>query len=102
MNKNACRGDAEDAHAHSPGLETMTCVKINDAHVEWCKKKHEKPADRRKAPPTLRALQGSPESERQWRAHFNEMIMSKPLKFWNTTHNKTVHRTECKGETMHT
>ena len=102
LNKKAHGGDAKkDACAHSPGSEIKTHMQMDDAHAEWCWKKHGKPVDRRKALPTLGASQGSPESGRLWEAHCNKTIMSKPLNFKTTTHDKTMHCTLCEGETMH-
>ena len=101
LNKKVYGGDAKDAYAHSPGSNIKTYMRIDDAYAEWYEKKHGKPVDRRKVLPILRALQGSPESGRLWEAHCNKTIMSEPLNFKTTTHDKTIYYTEYKGETIY-
>ena len=51
LNKNACGGDAKDAHAHSPGSEIETHVKVDNACAEGCEMKHGETLDRRKVLP---------------------------------------------------
>ena len=91
-------GDAKDAYAHSPGSDIKTFMAIDDAYAEWYEKKFNQKLNRRMVLPILRALQGSPKSGRLWEEHCNRTLMSEPLNFRTTTHDKTIYQTNYKGE----
>ena len=98
FNKHVYGGDAKDAYAHSPGSDIKTFMAIDDAYAEWYEKKFNRKLNRRMVLPILRALQGSPESGRLWEEHCNRTLMSEPLNFRTTTHDKTIYQTNYKGE----
>ena len=59
-------GDAKDAYAHSPASATPTYLSIDNQYADWYKHKYGKDIDRRQVLPIQRALQGHPESGKQW------------------------------------
>ena len=90
FNKQVCGDDAKDAHAHLSSSKIKTHMTMDDAHAKWHKETFNADVDGRMALPILRALQGGPESGRPWEEHCNQTLMSEPLDFQTTTHDKTV------------
>ena len=101
FNKQVYGGDAKDAYAHSPGSEIKTYMTIDAAYAEWYKKKFGVDVDRQMVLPILRALQGSPESGQLWEEHCNQILMSDPLNFKTTTHDKTIYHTIYNGKKIY-
>ena len=63
--------------------------------------KHGVEVDLKKVLPMLQALQGSPGSGGLWEEHCNQMLVSGPLDFQTTTHDRTICCTICNGEKTH-
>ena len=79
-------GDAKDAFAHSPGPSKPTLMKLDDAFVDWYKKRTGVALDRNLVMPVLWALKGHPEAAKLWEVHISGILSE--LGFWNTTHEK--------------
>ena len=91
--------DIKDAYAHLPRPEIPTYVSIDNQYSDWYTYRYDKPIDRRKVLPVLKALQGHPEARRCWEAHINGILTE--LSFKLTTHNKTIYTKVHNGETVY-
>ena len=83
-------GDATDAYAHSPA-PSATFLSIDDAYATWYKNKFNKKIDRRMVLPVYHALQGHPESGKQW-MHMIDSILINKMGFHTTTHDRCIYR----------
>ena len=82
-------GDAKDAYVHAPPSETPSYLSIDDQYADWYKHKYGKEIDRRQVLPIERALQGHPESGKQWMRHIDG-ILSK-LGFIKARHDHSIY-----------
>ena len=89
-------GDAKDAFAHSPGPSKPTFMKLDDAFVDWYKKRTGVTLERDLVMPVLRALQGHPEAAKLWEAHISGILSA--VGFRNTTHEKNIYTGTFYGE----
>ena len=95
------RGDARDTYAHAPAPapEMMTHLTIDDAYVEWYKKKTGKLLNRRHVLPALHLLQGHPESGKMW-IKLIDRILIKDLGFETTTKDRCIYIKKIEGRTL--
>lgn len=85
-------GDAKDAYAHSPASETPTYLSIDNQYADWYKHKYKKDIDRRKVLPIKRALQGHPESGKQWMHHIDKILVK--IGFLKAKHDHSIYKME--------
>jgi len=83
-------GDAQDAYAHSPPLETPTFVSIDDAYADWYEHRFKKKLDCCLILPVLHGLQGHPESGKLWEKHITAILRSPQFGFKSTTHDRSI------------
>ena len=76
LNLKVCRGDAEDAFAHSFGPEMDTHLAVDNACAKWCEATFSKLNNQKCVLPIKRALQGHPESGRLWEININAILKS--------------------------
>ena len=80
------------AHAPSPMSPNNTFLTVDDAYLEWFKKKFPgRPISRKYILPIDHALQGHPESGKMW-MHFIDNILIKEMGFKTTTHDRCIYR----------
>ena len=82
-------GDCTDAYAHSPAPND-TYLSIDEAYADWYETKFKKKIDRRMVLPVYHALQGHPESGKQW-MHIIDEIQIKQMSFLTTTHDRCIY-----------
>ena len=83
-------GDATDAYAYSPAPND-TYLLINAAYADWYENKYKKKLDRRQVLPVKHALQGHPESGKQWMRMIDNILIAK-MGFQTTTHDRCIYR----------
>ena len=83
-------GDAKDAYAHAPPSETPSYLSIDDQYADWYKHKYGKEIDRRQVLPIERALQGHPESGKQWMRHIDGILDK--LGFIKAKHDHSIYQ----------
>ena len=82
--------DATDAYAHLLA-PNATILSIDDAYATWYENKFNKKIDRRMVLPVYHALQGHPESGKQW-MHMIDSILINKMGFHTTTHDRCIYR----------
>jgi len=90
-------GDAQDAYAHSPPLETPTFVSIDEAYADWYEHQFKKKLDHSLVLPVLHALQGHPESGKLWEKHITAILRSPQFGFKSTTHDRSIYSATFEG-----
>ena len=98
LNMTIVAADATNAYANSPPPEIPTYVWVDDQYISWYRRKHGVTLSRDMVMPVLHALQGHPESGALWEKHINGILHK--LGFKNTTHEKSLYRTEWDGKTV--
>ena len=83
-------GDCTDAYAHSPA-PNFTYLSIDKTYADWYKNKFKKRIDRRMVLPVYYALQGHPESGKQWMHMIIDEKLIKKMGFQTTTHDRCIY-----------
>ena len=83
-------GDAKDAYAHVPPSETPSYLSNDDQDPNRYKHKYGKEIDRRQVLHNERALQGHPESGKQWMRHIDSILDK--LGFIKAKHDHSIYQ----------
>ena len=69
-------GDKKDAFVHSPAPEVPMYMMIDNQYSEWYFHCFKKKLDKSRVLPVLHILQGHPESDKLWKRHINNILIS--------------------------
>lgn len=83
------RVDATDTYEHSPA-PNATCLSIDKAYADWYETKFKKGIDQRMVLPVYHAIQGHPDSGKQW-MYMIDKILIKKIGFQTTNHNRCIY-----------